>query len=135
MGRTAVPSASSPCSLRLSLIHSRAQVFDIPSLAHLPFEARLAHLDTLFSSAVLAAPGSSRSVAPTSSRPPAPDPENNKGKKVCSEYTWAKGSIVELVEQKKCEGMEHLIECLKVVEAGGGEGCARFLLRSKRGPR
>lgn len=37
-----------------------------------------------------------------------------------------------MVEQKKCDGLAHLIECLKQVEAGGGEGYVRFLFTRGR---
>ncbi|KAL8277259.1 hypothetical protein RQP46_010328 [Phenoliferia psychrophenolica] len=81
----------------------RYKVFDIPSLAHLPFESRLAELAVLF--------------PPPPPAPPAAAPSTSR-----SSYKWVKGPIVDLVEQTPCKSHAHLVELLKDVEALGGEG-------------
>ncbi|KAM0746957.1 DNA ligase/mRNA capping enzyme [Meredithblackwellia eburnea MCA 4105] len=108
----------------------RYQVFDIPSLAHLTFEARLKELAVLFPTSP-AAP-TNHAPSPSSSVPAGvvdQDVEKGKGKEKGKDkdadkgnYKWVKGPVVDLVVQEPCKGYDHLIELLQEVEKGGGEG-------------
>ncbi|KAK4694622.1 hypothetical protein P7C70_g8703, partial [Phenoliferia sp. Uapishka_3] len=79
----------------------RYHVFDIPSLAHLPFESRMELLNKTFTSA-----------------PPmlATKPVQK------SDFDGIVGSVLIIVEQTKCKGHEHLLEMLHEIEGNGGEG-------------